>query len=120
MMKKLTFFAALMMMSGLAGAGTIAPSDTPTAQDVDNVACGMVSSQSPFKVTASKNVGLAYTCNTTAIAVNGGNTKGKYTYGGGTSASGGVVPCGGTSPQAVDTGTGYTVAAPDPTKDGCS
>lgn len=122
-MKKIVMTAVMLLASGMVSAGTFAPSSTPTpptTNNMTNTECTMISAASPFKFTPSANVGLGYTCDTTSIAVNGGSTKGKYTYGGSTTSSGGVAVCGGASPVAVSTATGYTVAGPDVTKDGCS
>lgn len=99
-----------------AAGGTISPSDTPTAATVSAAQCDMVSLNSSFQFTPSRNVGLAWNCNPTSVAVNAGNIKGKFTYGG-SSNGGSVKQC---TTTAVSTTNGYTVAAPDVTKDGCS
>lgn len=95
------------------------PVDPPVAQAVDSTTCAMVAATSPFQFTPSKNVGVAYNCDTTAVAVNTGNIKGKFTYGG-SSNGGSVKQCSTGTTADVDTTNGYTVAAPDPTKNGCS
>ena len=103
-----------------ASAGTIAPLAAPAAATVDNTACAMVSLNSTFTFTPSANVGVAYACNVagTIVAVNSGNTKGKYSYGG-TSNGGSVKQCGTT---VVNATLGYAVPAPTVTtaSDGCS
>jgi hypothetical protein len=115
-MKKLAFIIVSLGLAVNVNAGTIAPSETPGANAVNNAGCAFVAATSPFNMTPSRNVGLGYTCTTTGVAVNAGNTKGKYTYGGSTNG-GSVAQC----PVAVvaSTTTGYGVAAPDVTKDGC-
>ena len=101
-------------------AGTIPPSTTadPTASTISNGSCAMVGPNSAFSFTPSKNVGLAYNCDTVTVVVQSGNTKGKYVYGG-SSNGGSVKQCGSTS---VSTTNGYasgtlTLSA---TADGCS
>lgn len=118
-MKKSQLIVASLALGGaiVANAGTIAPSSTPTDNTINQAACSVISAESPItNYRPSKNVGLGYGCNTTAIAINAGNIKGKYTYGGGSTA-GSVKQC---STTAVDTTNGYTVAAPSPIGDGCS
>jgi hypothetical protein len=105
--------------SAAAATSPIIAADPSVTGTVSSTECPMVAQTSTFNLTPSRNVGLAYTCSTTAIAVNSGNKKGKYTYGG-SSNGGSVTQCGGATPVAVDTTNGYTVAAPDSTKDGCS
>lgn len=101
-------------------AGTIAPSAAadPTVSTIPNASCAMVGANSAFTFTASRNVGLAYDCDTVTVVVQSGNTKGKYVYGG-SSNGGSVKQCGTTS---VSTSTGYA-SAPTLTAtpaDGCS
>ena len=106
-----------------AAAVVIAPLDIPAAAAVNNAGCTMVGAGSPFTFTPSRNVGVAYNCDTagTVVAVNTGNTKGKYTYGG-SSNGGSVTQCGGATPVAVSITTGYTIIAPavTTTSNGCS
>ena len=97
----------------------IAPADPAVTGTVSTAECAMVTATSTFNLTPSRNVGMTYTCSPTAIAVNSGNKKGKYTYGG-SSNGGSVTQCGGATPVAVDPANGYTVAAPNSTLDGCS
>ena len=93
----------------------IAPLDSPVSVAVASADCNMVSTNSTFNFTPSRNVGLTWACNTTAVAVNAGNTKGKYVYGG-SSNGGSVKQCGTTT---ASTSTGYS-ATPAVTADGCS
>ena len=103
-----------------ASAVTIAPLAAAVPATVNNAGCAMVSVNSTFTITPSANVGVAYSCDAagTIVAVNTGNTKGKYTYGG--SSNGGSVHQCATTP--VSTTTGYTVLVPAVlvTSDGCS
>ena len=103
-----------------ASAVTIAPAAAPTAATVNNAGCAMVSVNSAFTFTPSANVGVAYNCDAagTIVAVNSGNTKGKYSYGG-SSNGGSVKQCGTT---VVNATLGYAVPAPTVTtaSDGCS
>ena len=103
-----------------ASAAVIGPVAAPVAVAVNNAGCAMVSANSAFTFTPSANVGVAYACDAagTIVAVNSGNTKGKYTYGG-SSNGGSVHQCGTT---AVVPATGYSVVAPAVlvTSDGCS
>ena len=103
-----------------ASAVTIAPLAAALPATVNNAGCPMVSVNSTFIFTPSANVGVAYNCDAagTIVAVNTGNTKGKYTYGG--SSNGGSVHQCGTTP--VVPATGYSVPAPAVlvTSDGCS
>ena len=107
-------------MPASAAAVAIAPLPAPTAATVNNAGCAMVSVNSTFTFTPSANVGVAYNCDVagTIVAVNTGNTKGKYSYGG-SSNGGSVKQCGTT---AVDPLKGYAVLAPAilVTSDGCS
>jgi len=110
-------FNTVVLLTALnVNAGTIAPTDSPTATTISQTNCSYISTNSPFAFTLSRNVGLAYNCSTTAVAVNTGNTKGKFTYGG-SSNGGSVKQCGTT---AVSTANGYTVTAPSTSADGCS
>ena len=123
-MKKIATIVFAALSAGYvaqAGAVTVAPADPATATTVTSAAasCPMISASSTFVFTPSKNVGVAFTCDATAIAVNSGNIKGKYTYGG-SSNGGSVAQCGGGTPVAVNATTGYAVAAPVVTGDGCS
>ncbi len=91
-------------------AGVIDKSETtPAATAVANADCAFVSQNSTFKFTASKNVGLTYACNKTNAAIQAGNTKGKYAYGGNTSG-GSVTQCGTTL---VTKDKGYNAALAD-------
>ena len=114
------FSAISLAIAMPASAVTIGPLPAPVAVAVNNAGCAMVSVNSAFTFTPSANVGVAYNCDAagTIIAVNSGNTKGKYTYGG-SSNGGSVKQCGTT---AVSTTNGYGVAAPAVlvTSDGCS
>lgn len=112
-MKKLALIS-LMSLAGVASAGTLAPSANGASTTVDSTSCGMV--QTAFTLKLSQNVGAAWTCDTTAAAVQTGSTKGKYVFGGGT-AGGAVKQCGTT---AVSTSTGYNAAPSSATGDGCS
>ena len=105
--------------SAAAAVSPIAPADPSVTGTIATAECPMVAATSTFNLTPSRNVGMTYTCSATAIAVNAGNKKGKYTYGG-SSNGGSVTQCGGTTPVAVDPANGYTVAAPTATLDGCS
>lgn len=98
-------------LNAYAGSGTISPSTTPTAQTKSDLDFAP-----SITITLSKNVGLAYNGSTTALAVNAGSTKGKNSYGGGTSG-GSVKECTG---KPVNTTNGYGVAPAAPTGDGCS
>lgn len=109
--RNLLIAAAALGMSVNVYAGTIAPSATPTAQTKSDL-----SFAPSVTVTLSKNVGIAYTGSTTALAVNAGSTKGKNSYGGGTSG-GSVHEC---TSQPVDTTNGYKVTPAAATGDGCS
>lgn len=98
-------------LNAYAGSGTIPPSTTPTAQTKSDLDFAP-----SITITLSKNVGLAYNGSTTALAVNAGSTKGKNSYGGGTSG-GSVKECTG---KPVSTTDGYGVAPAAATGDGCS
>ena len=101
-------------------AGTqLAPKDPAVVTQVDSTTCAMVSATSPFQFAQSKNVGVSYICDTTAIAVNAGNTKGKFTYGG--SSNGGSVHQCATGTTADVTANGYLAGMPSAaTTNGCS
>ena len=103
-----------------ASAAVIGPVAAPVAVAVNNAGCAMVSVNSTFTFTPSANVGVAYNCDVagTIVAVNTGNTKGKYSYGG-SSNGGSVKQCGTT---VVNATLGYAVPAPTVTtaSDGCS
>ena len=116
-MKKILALTLMYAAFNMAYAAPIGPADAPKANTIDAVACPMVDAASPLTFTASKGVGVGYNCITTGAAVNAGNVKGKFTYGGTTSGNGGVLGCAGSK---ADTSVGYSVAAPDVTKDGCS
>lgn len=99
--------------------GTIAPDPapvTPAAENVTVATCELL--KVPFKFTQSANVGIAYGCDQTSAAINTGNTKGKYTYGASTSG-GSAKQCTTGATGDVSTTTGYKVAAPVATSDGC-
>jgi hypothetical protein len=104
-MKKITSIAltaVAMSLSLQAYAGSIAPNElAPTPQQVAPGAatCEMIAS--PVVITLSRNVGLAYSCSKTSAAVQGGNTKGKYAYGGNT-IGGSVKQCGTTLVSATN------------------
>ena len=103
-----------------AAAVVIAPAAAPTAATVNNAGCAMVSVNSTFTFVPSANVGIIYNCDVagTIVAVNSGNTKGKYSYGG-SSNGGSVKQCGTTAVSATN---GYTAAIATVTtaSDGCS
>jgi hypothetical protein len=105
--------------SAAAATSPIIAADPAVTGTISQTECNMVAATSTFTLTPSRNVGLGYTCSNTAIAVNSGNKKGKYTYGG-SSNGGSVTQCGNGTPVAVDATNGYTVAAPVSTGDGCS
>jgi hypothetical protein len=121
-MKKISAIVLSALSLGIASQANaaIAPSDTPAATTIDNTACAMVSVNSSFQFTASRNVGVGFACDVggTIVAVNAGNIKGKYVYGG-SSNGGSVKQCGTTAVSATN---GYSVAAPavTATSDGCS
>lgn len=115
-MKKLATFTLISLISGAAFSATsIAPSASPTGQDIANADCAMVNANNTFNFKPSANVGVAWTCNTTAAAVQTGSIKGKYVYGGGTSG-GAVQQCG---TAAVKTDTGYSAAPASADGTGC-
>ena len=95
-------------------ATSISASETPGITTISNTDCAMVTTASPFAFTASRSVGLAWACDTTAVAVNAGNTKGKFSYGG-SSNGGSVKQCG----SSVSTTNGFALT-PNVTGDGCS
>lgn len=95
-----------------AATGTLGANSAGTQTTVDSSACDMV--QTSFTLKLSQNVGAAWTCDTTAAAVNTGSTKGKNTFGG--STSGGTVASCGSTPDSTN-GYGLTPAA---VTDGCS
>lgn len=114
-MKKIALFALMSVLSGAAVSGTIAPSGTGTTENIDSTDCEMVASASSFDFKTSANVGVSYTCSTTAAAVQAGSTKGKFVYGGST-AGGGVKSCG----TDVSTSNGYSSTPSSAEGDGCS
>ena len=124
-MKKIATIVFAVLSAGyVAQAGAISlngadPSLQVTIDQAGANACAMVSATSSFLFTPSKNVGVKYLCDATAIAVNAGNLKGKYTYGG-SSNGGSVHQC--STAAAGDIGAngfnaGFPTAA---TTDGCS
>ena len=123
-MKKIATIVCALLSAGYvaqasAAVVTLAPLDPAVITQVDSTTCPMVSATSPFQFAQSKNVGVAYFCDTTAIAVNAGNTKGKFTYGG-SSNGGSVHQCAtGTTPDV--TANGYLAGKPSAaTTNGCS
>ena len=102
-------------VAAYAVSGTVSPSDTPAAASITSASCDMVSQNSPFSFTASRNVGLAWNCSQTGVAVNSGNTKGKFSYGG-SSNGGSVKQCS----SSVSTTNGYAATPGSSTGDGCS
>lgn len=120
-MKKI--FALSLMLAAFnahAATGTVAASETPSSNDIANAQCDMIAGANVLKFTASKSVGVAYNCSTTAAAVNAGNTRGKFAYGGGTSGAGGVVKCASGDTADVDTTNGYSLTPAAADGDGCS
>jgi hypothetical protein len=98
-----------------AGAATsISASDTPGVTTVSNSDCAVVNTASPFAFTPSRAVGLAWACDAATVAVNSGNTRGKFSYGG-SSNGGSVKQCG----SSVSTSNGFALT-PNVTGDGCS
>ena len=99
---------------------TIPPLAVPLAANVNNAGCPMVSANSAFTFVPSANVGVIYNCDAagTIIAVNSGNTKGKYSYGG--SSNGGSVKQCGTTPVSSSNGYSAAIATVTTTTDGCS
>jgi len=108
--------AQAILVATSANAITIAPSSAGSTATVVNGSCGMVSANSGFNFVTSANVGVAYICDPTSVAVQAGNQKGKFVFGGG-SQGGSVKQCGTT---AVDTSTGYKATPGSATTDGCS
>ncbi len=117
-MKKISALALMLAAFG-ANAGTIDAKETPGENIVKNADCEMIAGTNELKFTASKSVGVAYLCSTTAAAVNAGNTRGKFTYGGGTSGGGGVVKCAANDTPDVDTTVGHGGAPATATGNGC-
>lgn len=112
-MKKIALFALMSALSGTAFSGVIAPSNAGATENIDSTKCAMVASSFDFKTSA--NVGVAYTCSTTAAAVQAGSTKGKFVYGGST-AGGGVKSCG----TNVSTSNGYSSTPSSAEGTGCN
>ena len=119
-MKKISALVLMLVAFG-ANAGTISVSETtPKSNDISTTECAMISGANVLKFTASKSVGVAYTCSTTAAAVNAGNTRGKFSYGGGTSGAGGVVKCATGDTADVSTTNGYALTPATADGNGCS
>lgn len=119
-MKKISALALMLVSFGAhALTGTITASETPSSSDIAVAQCDMISGTNVFKFTPSKSVGVAWNCSTTAAAVNAGNTRGKFTYGGGTSGGGGVVKCAAGDTADVDTTNGHGGAPATATGTGC-
>lgn len=103
----------LLAASTVAQAGTLAAATSGASDGTFNSGdCAMV--QTAFVLKLSQNVGAAWTCDTTAAAVNTGSTKGASTFGGST-AGGTVAKCSG----APSTTNGYGLT-PASVNDGCS
>lgn len=100
--------AATTVQAGTLGANSAGTSDTA----FDSSDCAMV--QTSFSLKLSQNVGAAWTCTTTAAAVNSGSTKGTNSFGGST-AGGTIAKCS----TAVSTNNGYGLT-PAAATDGCS
>lgn len=120
-MKKISALALMLVSFGAhAATGTVTASDTPKSNDIANAQCEMISGANILKFTASKSVGVAYNCSTTASAVNAGNTRGKFSYGGGTSGAGGVVKCASGDTADVSTANGYALTPAAADGNGCT
>ncbi|MEW6132028.1 MAG: hypothetical protein AB1591_02520 [Pseudomonadota bacterium] len=103
----------LLAASTVAQAGTLAANSAGTSDGTfDSADCAMV--QTAFVLKLSQNVGAAWTCSTTAAAVNTGSTKGTNSFGGST-AGGTIAKC--STPVNTSNGYGLTPAA---ATDGCS
>ncbi|MGB9150717.1 MAG: hypothetical protein WCB36_10775 [Burkholderiales bacterium] len=119
-MKKILVIALSSFAMNAFAVGTIAPDPAPVkpaAENVTTATCTLL--KVPFFFVPSANVGVAYDCDTTSAAINTGNVKGKYTYGASTNG-GSAKQCVTTATGDVSTSTGYKVAAPAVTGDGCS
>ncbi len=119
-MKKISALALMLAaFNAHAVTGTVAASETPKSNDIATAQCDMISGANVLKFTASKSVGVAYNCSTTAAAVNAGNTRGKFSYGGGTSGAGGVVKCASGDTADVSTTNGYALTPAAADNNGC-
>jgi len=118
-MKKISALALMLVAFG-ANAEPIKASETPSVNTLKNADCPMIAGTNELAFTASKSVGVAYLCSSTAAAVNAGNTRGKFVYGGGTSGGGGVVKCATDDTADVDTTNGYKAVPGDAEGNGCS
>lgn len=110
-MNKTILIPLLLAASTVVQAGTLAANSAGTSTNIDSSDCAMV--QTAFDLKLSQNVGAAWTCSTTAAAVNAGNTKGTSTYGGSTNG-GTIAKCS----TAVSTTNGYGLTPSDATS-GC-
>lgn len=105
---------AMTLSAPVSYAWTATYATSPTASATSSDLGGFTNTT--INVNLSKNVGLAATGSATALVVNAGSTKGKNSYGGGTTG-GSVKEC--TSAPA-STANGYGVATPSISGDGCS
>lgn len=114
--KQLIFAASALIfsLSASAASWTASYATSPTASATSTELGGFTNTT--ITVNLSKNVGIAATGSATALVVNTGSTKGKNSYGGGTTG-GSVKEC---ADKPVNTTNGYGVAAPSITGDGCS